>query len=98
VEVNGKYVLLPDGVSEEQFLDNWERIDAGAIEKAGGAFGFADPAAAAETIRDDAEPWEAGPGRYRFAIDGRFVLTADGTKPLEIWLADMAGQRMKVGQ
>lgn len=95
-KVNGRRVLLPEGVNEGQFLTNWRRIDAGRIESAGGVYGFKSAADAAETIRDDAEPWEAGGGRYRFAVDGKFLLTADGTRPLEIDLSDLAGQRMRI--
>lgn len=96
-KINGKRVLLPNGVSEEQFRTNWRRIGPQQIEAAGGVKGFASAAEAAEAIRDDAQPWEVGAGRYRFAIDGRFLLTPEGA-PLELNLSDMAGQRMKIGQ
>lgn len=96
-EVNGKRVLLPPNVDEERFLTNWRRIDEAKVQVAGGVYGFADNVAAAEAIRDDAEPWEAGPGRYRFSLDGKMLLTADGSKPFELSLADMAGQKIKIG-
>lgn len=96
-EVNGKRVLIPDGLTEAQFLSNVRRIAAPQIEAGGGVQGFASAAAAAEAIRDDAQPWEAGPGRYRFAIDGRFLLTRDGSQPFELNLSDMAGHKIKIG-
>jgi hypothetical protein len=94
-KVNGKKVLLPDGISEAQFLTNIKRIDAATVESAGGVLGFASAGEAAEAIRDDAELWEAGNGRYRFAVDGRFLMTPEG-KTFELNLADMAGMKFPV--
>lgn len=96
-KVNGKRVLLPADLTEEQFLTNVRRIGPAQIETGGGVSGFKSAAEAAAAIRDDAELWEAGAGRYRFAIDGRFLLTADGAKPLELDLSDQSGQRFKIG-
>jgi len=87
VVINGKGVVLPEMVTEEQFLDNINRIDADRLQQAGGVFGYRDLTEAADDIKDDAELWEAGGGRYRFAVDGKFLLTADGSRPLELDLS-----------
>lgn len=76
-KVNGKRVLLPDGMKAEQFLDAFDSINEQHIESAGGVMGFTNAADAAEDIIDDAEPYETGTGRFRFVIDGRFLARAD---------------------
>ena len=50
-------------------------------------------ARAAAAIRDDAQLFEVSSGRYRVAIDGKYLMTADGKQPLtlEIGVHDGSG-------
>lgn len=77
-KINGKRVVLPSGMGEGTFKDMFKRISADTVKAAGGAQGFKSLDDAAAAIRGDGKLYEAGEGRYRVAIDGKFIQTDNG--------------------
>jgi len=80
-EVNGHKVVLPKGVTEETFLNNVKRIDAGYIKAVGGVTGMPEEAAAL-AIKKQGQFYLAGDGVYRVIVNGATMLKKDG-KPLQ---------------
>lgn len=85
-KINGKRVILPTGVDEHFFKNSFRAVSGDLVKRSGGVMGYKSPETAAEAIKDDAKLYEAGNGRYRFAIDGRWLMTADGSRPFELEL------------
>jgi hypothetical protein len=77
-KINGKSVVLPSGVPEGSFKDFFKNVSAATVETGGGVRGFKMPADAAAAIRSNGQLYEAGTGRYRVAIGGKFLQTPDG--------------------
>ena len=92
VKINGRHVVIPDGMTEGRFKDFFKRIGPEQVKQYGGVAGY-DDARAAAAIRDDAQLFEVSSGRYRVAIDGKYLMTADGKQPLtlEIGVHDGSG-------
>lgn len=78
VKINGKRVLTPSRVPESAFKDFFKRTSSATVEAAGGVRGYKDNGEAARAIRNSGQLYEMGEGRYRVAIDGRYLQTTDG--------------------
>lgn len=91
VKINGKETLLPAGMTGQGFKTFFRNIGPDAVKRAGGVFGMGSDEKAARAIVDDAKLYETGGGRYRVAIDGKYLMTADQKKYFEIELGSHEG-------
>lgn len=77
-KINGKAVVLPSGMGEGTFKDFFKNVSGETVKGGGGVRGFKSEADAAKAIRNSGQLYEAGAGRYRVAIGGKFLQTPDG--------------------
>lgn len=78
--INGKKVVLPDGYSEDRFLNSIKKIDSSFVNQlSGGGVQGIDSKAAAELIRDDGR-WHVTtrPNIYRVEVNGSYLMTKGG--------------------
>lgn len=75
--INNKTTIVPTGMTSDGFKNSIKRITPEIVTAAGGVKGLA-PDKAAELLRSEASPWEAGEGVYSFQIGGKQVRTNNG--------------------
>lgn len=96
--INGKDVVLPDGVNEDSFTNKIRSLGPLAIEHMGGVYGY-DNEEAAELLREDAQFYVTSrPGVYRAALDGKFLMNREGTKLIEFHFMPDAGTKHLVSE
>lgn len=78
VKLNGKHVVIPQGMGEGQFKDFFKSIDADTVKRGGGVRGYKTPEVAASYIKSAGRLWEMGDGKYKVSVDGRFLATEKG--------------------
>lgn len=77
-KINGKAVVMPSGMGEGTFKDFFKNVSEETIKSGGRVRGFKSEAEAAKAIRSSGQLYEAGAGRYRVAIGGKFLQTPEG--------------------
>ena len=91
LKLNGKHIVLPEGVGEDSFLNRIRNISPMVVEQMGGVHGYSNDEAA-ELLREDAQYFVTSrPNVYRVALDGKLLISKDRKNFIEFYFSADAG-------